>query len=119
VGEYIKNKPKAKKKFNHICVKNIPRSFSDADIENFFSAYGPLESTLIKEPTENELAKLPEEKKQQILTHKYAFICFKSFDDAEKALNKLPYYKITDKAYNEQVDKVSDLLSKQSELKSE
>ena len=119
MGEYIKNKPKAKKKFNNIYVKNIPRSFSDADIENFFTAYGPIGSTLIKEPRENELAKLPDEKKQQILTHKYAFICFKSFDDAEKAVNKVPYYKISDKDYNEQVDKLSDLLSKQSEFKSE
>lgn len=119
VGEYIKNKPKSKKKFNNIYVKNIPRSFSDADIEKFFSAYGPLGSTLIKEPRENELAKLPEEKKQQILTHKYAFICYKNFDDAEKAVNKVPYYKVSDKAYNEQVDKLANLLNDQPELNKE
>ena len=112
VGEYIKNKPKSKKKFNNIYVKNIPKSFSNEDIENFFSTYGPLGSTMIREPREGELNKLPEEKKNQILSHKYAFICYKNFDDAERAVNTVPYFKVSDKLYNEKVQKLSELLKK-------
>lgn len=44
------------------------------------------------------------------MSHKYAFICFKNFDDAERAVNKVPYYKVADKSYNEQVDKLSAML---------
>lgn len=91
-------------------------SYSEKDVENFFSAYGPLGSTLIREPKENELTKLPDEKKNQILTHKYAFICYKNFDDAEKAVNKVPYFKIQDKAYNTELERVAELLKKQPEF---
>merc|ERR1711957_369751 len=63
VGEYIKNKPKSKKKFNNIYVKNIPMSYSEKDVEAFFSKYGPLGSTMIREPKENELSKLPDDKR--------------------------------------------------------
>lgn len=94
-------------------------SFSDKDIENFFSAYGPLGSTMIREPKENELNKLPDEKKNQILTHKYAFICYKNFDDAEKAVNKVPYFKIQDKAYNADLEKIAELLKKQNNFQAE
>jgi len=94
-------------------------SFSEKDIENFFSVYGPLGSTLIREPKENELSKLPDDKKTQILTHKYAFICYKNFDDAEKAVNKVPYFKIQDKAYNTELEKIAELLKKQPEFKPE
>jgi len=65
------------------------------------------------------MAKLPEEKKNQILSHKYAFICYKNFDDAEKAVNKVPYYKITDKEYNDNLDKLANLLKSQPEFKEE
>jgi RNA recognition motif-containing protein len=94
-------------------------SFSDKDIENYFSAFGPLGSTLIRVPKENELTKLPDDKKNQILTHKYAFICYKNFDDAENAVNKVPYFKIQDKAYNTELEKIAELLKKQSEFKPE
>ncbi len=119
VGEYIKNKPKSKKKFNNIYVKNIPMSFSDKDIENYFSAYGPLGSTLIRVPKENELSKLPDDKRNQILTHKYAFICYKNFDDAERAVNRVPYLKIQDKTYNTELEKLAELLKSQPEFKAE
>jgi len=75
---------------------------------------------LIKEPRENELmSKLPEDKKSQILSHKYAFICYKNFDDAERAVNKVPYYKITDNEYNKKLDKFASLLKSQPEFKEE
>lgn len=94
-------------------------SFSEKDIENYFSAYGPLGSTLIREPKENELSKLPDEKKNQILSHKYAFICYKNFDDAENAVNKVPYLRIQDKAFNEELEKIAALLLNQNDFKPE
>jgi RNA recognition motif-containing protein len=94
-------------------------SFSDKDIENYFSAYGPLGSTLIRVPKENELSKLPDDKRNQILTHKYAFICYKNFDDAERAVNRVPYLKIQDKNYNTELERVAELLKSQPEFKAE
>lgn len=94
-------------------------SFSDKDIEAHFSAYGPLGSTMIKVPKENELSKLPDDKRNQILTHKYAFICYKNFDDAERAVNRVPYMKIQDKAFNTELEKIAELLKNQPEFKTD
>ncbi len=91
-------------------MRNIPGSFSKSDVEKFFSKYGQIGSALIQEPDEKQLDKLPEEKRNQILQHKYAFICFKDFDAAKRAVNEVPYYKINDKAYNANVDKFVALL---------
>jgi hypothetical protein len=75
--------------------------------------------TLIRVPKENELIKLPDEKKNQILAHKYAFICYKNFDDAENAVNKVPYFKIQDKAFNTELEKIAELFKNQPEFRSE
>lgn len=60
---------------------------------------------MVKEPNETGLDKLPEEKRAQILSKKFA-ICFKDFDAAKNAVNEVPYYKLNEKAYNAQVDKL-------------
>jgi len=99
---------------NNIYVRNIPKSWSTEDIKKFFSTYGELGSVLVKEPEPANLEKLPEDKRNQILSHKYAFICYKDFDAAKNAVNKAPYFKLTDSTYNKDLEKLSELLSKNS-----
>jgi len=112
-GQFIKNRPKRPPQFNNIYVKNIPKLWSKEDIVKFFSKYGELGSILIREPDEKALdPKLPEDKKNYILSHKFAFICFKDFDAARRAVNEIPYYKLHDKTYNAEIDKLVDLLRK-------
>lgn len=114
VGQFVKNRPKKAPRFNNIYVKNIPKEWSKADVEKYFSRYGPIGSTLIVEPDPKNLAELPEEKKKQIVSHKFAFVCFKDFEPANKAVNQVPYYKVHDKAYNAEVDKLVEVLRKNS-----
>ena len=114
VGEFVKNRPKRVPQFNNIYVRNIPKSWSTEDIKKYFSTYGELGSVLVKEPEPANLEKLPEEKKNQILSHKYAFICYKDFDAAKNAVNKVPYFKLSDTVYNKDIERLSELLSKNS-----
>jgi hypothetical protein len=52
---------------------------------------------------------LPEQKRNEILQHKFAFVCYKDAKSAMRAVNEVPYYKIEDKSYNSELDKlVSD-----------
>jgi polyadenylate-binding protein len=113
VGQFEKHRPKVPPRFNNIYVKNIPKSFSKDDIIKFFSKYGELGSCLIKEADASLLdKKIPDEKKKQILSHQYAFICYKDFDSAKRAVNEVPYYKTHDKQFNAEIDKLVELLSK-------
>lgn len=63
---------------------------------------------IVREPDATKLhTALTEDKKKQILEHKFAFVCFKSLDGpAKKAVNEVPYYKIGEKDYNEKIDKL-------------
>jgi polyadenylate-binding protein len=110
VGQFVKNRPKKPVVFNNIYVRNIPKEWSTDDIKNHFSKFGEFGSILVKEPDRNNLDKLPEEKRANILAHKYAFICFKNFESAMKAVSEVPYYKINDKTYNTEVDKLVGLV---------
>ena len=113
VGQFVKNRPKIPPKFNNIYVKNIPKSFSEEEIKKYFSKYGDFGSIIINEPDPKKLdSKIPEDKRNQIVSHKYAFICFKNFDSAERAVNEVPYYKISNKIYNQEIDKIVEILSK-------
>jgi hypothetical protein len=55
----------------------------------------------VKQPEEKMLSKLPEGKKRSILDHQFAFISFKDYDSAERAVLEIPYLKINDSKYNE------------------
>jgi polyadenylate-binding protein len=94
VGQFIKNRPKKPVMFNNIYVKNIPKEFSEDDITKFFSRYGEIGSMLVQIPDPHHLEKLPEEKRKQILAHKFAFICFKDFDAAKRVVNLITFIKI-------------------------
>jgi RNA recognition motif-containing protein len=111
-GPFIKNKPKKPIAFNNIYVRNIPKEWSDDKIKSHFSKYGELGSVLIKEPDAKNLERLPEEKRKHILAHKYAFICFKNFDSAKKAVSYEPYYKLNDKEFNSKMEKLAELVGK-------
>lgn len=79
---------------------------SDQSVVQYFSKYGEIGSYLIKENSVSSIHTLPEKKKQFILNHKYGFICFKSCQNAMKALSEIPYLKLKDDDYNTQLIKV-------------
>ena len=97
VSQFIRNRPKQEPKFNNIYVKNIPKEWSEKDVKKYFSKYGEIDSMIVKVPEANVIKKeLPEDKKRQILNHKYAFVCYKSLDGPAKiVVSKVPYLKIT------------------------
>jgi polyadenylate-binding protein len=111
-GQFIKNKPKKVPKFNNIYVKNIPKLWTRDQINSYFSRYGELGSTLIRDPDPTNLEKLPEGKRNQILSHKFAFICFKEFEAASRAVNQIPFLKIHDNEYNQELARLVELLNK-------
>jgi len=110
VGKFIKNRPKKPIEYNNLFVKNIPKDYSEDQIKKMFSKYGELGSCLIKSPKTEVDPKVPEDKKQQILNHKTAFICFKKADSAMRAIAELPFFKLSDKAYNDKLTKVIDFI---------
>jgi hypothetical protein len=46
------------------------------------------------------------------LSHKFAFVCYKNPDSARRAVNEVPYLRISDKTYNEEVERISQILNK-------
>ena len=109
VGKYIKNRPKINK-FNNVYVKNIPQSFSDVEILEYFKKFGEINSLIIRTPEESELKSFSVEKKTKILNFKYAFICYKNFDDAARVVNMVPYFKFSDEKYNDEIKKIARIL---------
>lgn len=116
VCQFIKGRPKKPVRYNNVYVKNIPKSWSNDDIRKYFEKYGKISSMIIREPEEQRLhPNLPPEKKEQILNHKYAFVCFESLDGpAVDVVNQVPYYKIGDDAFNAKIDKLVELIKKES-----
>ena len=110
VAQFQKNRPKQAPKYNNIYVRNIPKDWSEDNIKEYFSKYGEIGSMIVKEPEADKLKKeLPEEKRNHILNHKYAFVCFKSLDGpAKKAVAKVPYLKIKDEAYNKKIEDIAN-----------
>jgi RNA recognition motif-containing protein len=94
-------------------VRNIPKEWSEEQIKKHFSKYGELGSVMIREPDVKSLEKLPEEKRNHILAHKYAFICYKNFDSAKSAVDTESFYKITNKEYNAKLEKLVQLVRKE------
>ena len=76
------------------------QKFSQKDVENYFGKYGALGSVLLREPIGSNLDVLPEQKRNEILSHKFAFVCYKEAKSAMRAVNEVPYLKIEDKNYN-------------------
>jgi polyadenylate-binding protein len=109
VAQFQQNRPKQPPKYNNIYVRNIPKTWTDKEIKEYFSKYGEIGSMIVKEPDANRLNKdLPEEKKKNILSHKYAFVCFKSLDGPAKlAVARVPYLKIADDEYNKKIDEIA------------
>ena len=118
VCQFEKNRPKKPLRYNNIYVRNIPKSWDDEKIRNYFSKYGEIGSMLVKEADPNTLNKaLPEEKRKQILEHKYAFVCFKSLDGpAKNAVAKVPYLKYNDDEYNKKIEGIVGVLKTTKEV---
>ena len=115
VCQFQKNRPRKPLRFNNLYVRNIPKNWSEDDVRNYFSKYGEISSMLVKSPDPSKLNKnLPEEKRKNIINHKYAFVCYKSLDGpAENAVAKVPYLKLFDESYNKKIEEFADILRKQ------
>lgn len=59
---------------------------------------------MVREPAGTNLEVLPEQKRNEILLHKFAFVCYRDAKSAMRAVNEVPYYKIEDKSYNSEID---------------
>ena len=57
------------------------------------------------------LEKLPENKRHEILSHKFAFVCFKEPEAARRAVNEVPYSMISNNKYNEELTAVCSTLT--------
>ena len=117
VCQFVKGREKKPVRYNNIYVKNIPKDWTEAKIKKYFEKYGKISSMIIREPEESRLsASLPPEKKEQIMNHKYAFVCFESLDGpAVNAVNQVPYYKINDEAYNKKIDNLVKVIDTNKE----
>jgi len=115
VCQFQKNRPRKPLRFNNLYVRNIPKNWSEDDVRNYFSKYGEISSMLVKSPDPSKLNKnLPEEKRKNIINHKYAFVCYKSLDGpAENAVAKVPYLKLFDESYNKKIEEFAEILRKQ------
>ena len=109
VSQFVKNRPRKPLRFNNVYVRNIPKEWDENEVRKYFSKYGEIGSMIVREPQQDKLKKdLPEEKKRQILNHKYAFVCYKSLDGpAEKVVSKVPYLKLFDDNYNKKVEEIA------------
>ena len=116
VCQFQKNRPRKPLRYNNLYVRNIPKNWSEDDVRNYFSTYGEISSMLVKSPDPEKLNKnLPEEKRKNILDHKYAFVCYKSLDGpAETAVAKVPYLKLFDESYNNKMEEYAEILRKQN-----
>ena len=116
VSQFQKNRLRKPLRYNNLYVRNIPKNWSEVDFRNYFSKYGEISSMLVKSPDPKKLNKnLPEDKRKNILEHKYAFVCYKSFDGpAENAVAKVPYLKLYDESYNNKMEEYAQILRKQN-----
>ena len=115
VCQFQKNRPRKPLRFNNLYVRNIPKDWSEKEVRDYFSKYGEISSMLVKSPDPSKLNKnLPEEKRNNIINHKYAFVCYKSLDGpAENAVAKVPYLKLFDDSYNNKIEEFAEILRNQ------
>ena len=116
VCQFQKNRPRKPLRFNNLYVRNIPKDWTEDDVRKYFSKYGEISSMILKSPDPSKLNKnLPEEKRNNIINHKYAFVCYKSLDGpAENAVAKVPYLKLFDESYNNKIEEFAEILRKQN-----
>ena len=116
VCQFQKNRPRKPLRFNNLYVRNIPKDWTEDDVRKYFSKYGEISSMILKSPDPSKLNKnLPEEKRNNIINHKYAFVCYKSLDGpAENAVAKVPYLKLFDESYNNKIEEFAEILRQQN-----
>ena len=68
-----------------------------------FRPYGDILSVFMRSPDPQFLEKLPDEKRQSILQHQFAFITFKDFESASRVVNEFSYLTLNDKKYNDEI----------------
>jgi len=120
VGPFIKNRPRNPVCFNNLFVKNIPKSLPEDKVVEIFTKYGEVSSYIIKETDINTVhGNLSQKKLNQINNHKFGFICFKTFSSAMAAIIEIPYLKISDSNYNEELKKLVMIFSAELDINKE
>ena len=106
VCQLERKRPRKPLRFNNLYVRNIPKDWDEEKLKNYFSTYGEISSLIIRSPVAEKLHKnTPRCIYNNILEHKYGFVCFKSIDGpAEAAVVKVPYMKLTDEEYNKRTE---------------
>ena len=111
VCQLEKKRPRKPLRFNNLYVRNIPKDWDEEKLKNYFSTYGEISSLIIRSPIAEKLHKnTPRCIYNNIVQHKYGFVCFKSIDGpAEKAVAKVPYMKLTDVEYNKKAEEYAQI----------
>lgn len=75
-------------------------------MKQLFSKFGEVKDVFLKNPDVKTLSNLPENKRNSILAHQFAFVTFKNFESATRVVNEFPYQSLTDQRYNEELNKL-------------
>jgi RNA recognition motif-containing protein len=86
------------------------KEFSTENLKILFSKYGEILHVFLKSPEENTLANLPSVKKTNIMNYLFAFITFKDFNSAEKAVNEASFIKPLDPNFNKEFFNLSEIV---------
>ena len=111
VCQLEKKRPRKPLRFNNLYVRNIPQDWDEEKLKNYFSTYGEISSLIIRSPIAEKLHRnTPRCIFDNIVKHKYGFVCFKTIDGpAEKAVAKVPYMKLTDEEYNKKAEEYAQI----------
>ncbi len=120
VCQLEKKRPRKPLRFNNLYVRNIPKDWDEEKLKNYFSTYGEISSLIIRSPIADKLHKnTPKCIYDNIVEHKYGFVCFTSTDGpAQKAVAKVPYMKLTDAEYNKKTEEYAQIF-REIEIKEE
>ena len=88
-------------------------------MKNLFSKYGEVIDVFMRVPDVSLLEKLPNEKKNNISSHQFAFVTFKDFSVAGKVVNEFPYFKLGDSNYNNELVNIANFIEKSGLIESQ
>lgn len=102
-----KNRTKKEPTYTNVFVSSIPKDLSEETILAKFAKYGEITSSVIRTPSQESLNKLPEEKRKEIETKKYAFINFANPESAKKVIDEVSYHKQNNSEYNARLEEIA------------
>jgi hypothetical protein len=89
---------------------------SQEQIKKLFANYGEISSVFIKPTDAASIERLPENKRNHILNHQFAFLTFKDPQGSMRLVDEFPYLKQNDKKFNEELKNIVDITRKTNEI---